>query len=97
MRKIATAKETHKLFKIKATCDGNGWDQGQRRPCYSLWEVDENDIQTRLHTDYGGTTDTYYGFTCPDCGCFTELDEKEIPPNVKIQARRYIDPAEIDN
>lgn len=92
MKKIASARENSEIFKIKATCSGSGWDQGSRVPCYSLWEVSAADIQKRTHTDHGGTTDAYYGFTCPECGCFTELDEKEIPYDIRTKARTYSTP-----
>lgn len=89
MRKLATSEQNPDLFKMKATCTGAGWDQGNRCPCYSLWEVTAKDIQRRTHTDYGGNTDTYYGFTCPDCGCFTELDKDDIPFDIRANAKNY--------
>jgi len=27
--------------------------------------------------------EVYYGFICPKCHCFTQIDEKEIPKEVK--------------
>lgn len=89
MKKLASAIENPKLFKIKATCDGNGWNQDGRTPCYQLWEITALDIRKRIHTDYGGGVDTYYGFVCPDCGCFTELDANEIPPEIKNNTKNY--------
>ena len=97
MKKIASARENSEIFKIKATCSGSGWDQGSRVPCYSLWEVSAADIQKRTYTDYGGSTDAYYGFTCPECGCFTELDKNEIPATIRNSARLYIDPTKQDD
>lgn len=95
-RKIATAKENTELFKIKVTCDGNGWDQDDHDPCYALWEATEADIYRRSHTDISECTDTYYGFICPDCGCFTELDAKKLPSRVKSKAKSYRSPWQSD-
>lgn len=93
MRKLATANENPDVYKIEATCDGSGWDQEGKVPCYQRWEVCASDIYYRNHTDYGGCTDTYYGFVCPECGCFTELDNRKIPTTVKHNAKKYIKPS----
>lgn len=90
MKKLADAKDNPQLWKTEATCSGKGWDQSGKIPCYALWEVTAKDIKKRSHTDYGGGTDTYYGFVCPDCGCFTELPEKDIPHEVRSHAATYI-------
>ena len=90
MKRLATANENPNAFKMQATCDGRGWNQNGRRPCLALWEITANDIRMRKHTDYSGETDSYYGFVCPDCGCFTELDPREIPLYVRNNAQEYI-------
>lgn len=95
-RKLATAKENTELFKIKVTCDGRGWDQDGHDPCYALWEATEADIYCRSSTDYSGFTDTYYGFICPDCGCFTEIDAKKLPGRIKARAKSYRNPWQSD-
>ncbi len=46
-KKLAVAQENMELFKIKVTCDGRGWDQGNHHPCYALWEATEEDICRR--------------------------------------------------
>ena len=66
MKKLATAEENPELFKMKAICSGEGWEQEERKPCYQLWEISALDIEKRSHTDYDGGTDTYYGFVCPE-------------------------------
>lgn len=95
-RKLASAQENTELFRIKVTCDGKGWDQDGHHPCYALWEATEADIRFRSHMDYGGTAEIYYGFVCPDCGCFTEIDAKKLPGNVKSKARPYSSPWQAD-
>ena len=89
MRKLAKANQNKNMFRMKATCDGNGWNQNGKTPCYQLWEITALDIKYRSHTDISGVTDIYYGFVCPECGCFTELDEQNIPSTVKSSAGRY--------
>ena len=89
MKLIAEAKDNQSLFKMEATCSGKGWNQDGKKPCFRLWEINASDIKSRKHTDISGETDVYYGFVCPTCGCFTELENKEIPMEVKNMARKY--------
>lgn len=89
---IAEANENPNLWKKQVTCTGEGWDQEGKVPCRRLIEIDERDVQYRNHTDYAGDTDTYYGFTCPACKCFTELMNSSIPTRVKSQAIEYTKP-----
>lgn len=77
-------------WKIERMCSGRGWDQNGKSPCRTLWQVEEDDIQFRIHKDYGGGSETYYGFTCPTCGCFTEIDTKDIPHFVKCHAKLFL-------
>lgn len=93
MRKLASASENPNIWKIEASCTGAGWQQS-RTPCNALYEINATDIKKRTHTDYGGGTDTYYGFVCPDCGCFTEISESKIPYNVRSHAPMYYKPSE---
>lgn len=88
MRKIASAKENPSIWKMEATCTGKGWQQ-IGTPCYSLFEINATDILKRTHTDMYGDTEEYYGFVCPDCGCFTEIQKDKIPYDVRSHARKY--------
>lgn len=88
MKLIAEAKNNPNLFKMEVTCSGKGWHQ-DGKPCYRLWEINAYDVKSRKHTDISGETDIYYGFVCPTCGCFTELNSKDIPMEVKNIAREY--------
>lgn len=100
MRQLTGAEaervKQEKLWKTQEICTGAGWNQNGRIPCGEVFEIDEMEIQRRSHSDYGGGSDTYYGFTCPVCGCFTELNEKQLPSYVKSKARPYI-PIESSN
>lgn len=64
-------------WSIEARCSGKGWEQRQK-PCYGKFKLVDGDIVKR--TCWG---EVYYGFICPDCHCFTQIDEKEIPKEVK--------------
>jgi hypothetical protein len=71
-------------------CSGYGWWQrGSKVPCGAKLEVESTDILKRCSTDISGITDTYYGFVCPICKCFTEVSESEIPFVVRSTAREY--------
>lgn len=89
MRKICNGTENPNQWKIEATCTGAGWDQNRKKPCNALFELNQRDIYKRTHLDYSGDSETYYGFICPDCGCFTELKENNIPSYVKSNAMIY--------
>lgn len=89
MKLIAEANENPELFTVKITCTGNGWDQGEKIPCGRLWEISGTDILKRNHTDYSGETDTYYGFVCPKCGCFTEIPLSKLTGFSTSMAKTY--------
>lgn len=89
MRLIATRENNIDKWSIQETCTGRGWDQNGKSPCLALFEIDASDIYARIHHDYGGGSDTYYGFVCPRCGCFTEISNRRLPSYVRANARRY--------
>ena len=70
-------------WSLKVTCTGKGW-LNKLNPCYSELELNNKDVVARNHMTYGDVSPTtYYGFFCPVCHCFTEVDEKLIPASVK--------------
>jgi len=89
MKKLADAKDNPNIFKIEQTCTGKGWDQGHRTPCFALWEISAVDIFKRKYTDMAGDTEITYGFLCPECGCFTELNAADLPREVKLHAKEF--------
>ncbi len=90
MKILAKAKDNPNLWRGEFTCTGDGWDQEGKTPCGCLLELQATDILYRKHTDLGGSTDTYYGFVCCKCGCFTEIPDKEIPYLVRTNfAKAY--------
>lgn len=88
MKVLKTGEENSKLWKIEDTCTGKGWDQGSNVPCGASLEISALDIQYRTHADYSGYTDTYYGFICPICKCFTEISTNDIPKYVLNSATK---------
>lgn len=82
-------------WSVNKVCSGKGWNQ-ETKPCNRLLNVSDYDIQYRDHTDYREGTDRHYEFTCPICGCFTEIDEKEIPSYAKNNASKYEEHRELN-
>lgn len=89
MKVIATADKNENIWKHQYTCTGKGWEQHGKHPCGALLEIEATDLFKRNHTDYSGCTDTYYGFECCECGCFTEINTKDIPNEVLHMAKKY--------
>lgn len=89
MKVLKEPEVNPELWKKEYTCTGRGWYQEGRTPCGCLLEVNIGDIQERSHTDLGGETDTYYGFTCCKCGCFTEISKDDVPLEFRNMIRKY--------
>ena len=67
-------------WEIEQKCTGAGNGDGG---CGARLLVAEDDLFITSHTDYGGDTDYYYTFTCPDCGRKTDIPTKNIPHAVQ--------------
>ena len=79
---------------MQVECTGGGWNQNEKVPCGSTLEINTDDLLKRewaKYPDYGGID---YGFICPICGCFTNIDEKSLTNNLKNMAKDY--PKDID-
>lgn len=87
MKVLALGKENPNLWTTQESCTGKGWAQ-DTKPCGALLEVSELDIISRKHKDMSGETDIYFGFKCPICGCFTELNPLNIPLYVRSRAQK---------
>lgn len=72
-------KGNYKLpyWSMEARCTGGGCGQ-KHKPCYSKWKLEDGDIVKR---ELLGVI--CYGFICPDCHCFTVLDDIGLPADVK--------------
>lgn len=64
-------------WSLDVRCSGKSWGQKQR-PCYGKFRLVDGDIVKRACMG-----EMCYGFICPDCHCFTEIDEKQIPEEVR--------------
>lgn len=91
MKVLKKGYENDKLWKTEKSCTGKGWEQeGNRHPCGALLEVSALDIYYRDHNFMGRGSERYYGFICPECNCFTEIDTDRIPDYVKNNSKEYI-------
>lgn len=97
MKLIAEADQNPELFSIKISCTGARWNQDNRTPCGRLWELNATDILKRNYTDYAGGSETYYGFVCPKCGCFTEIQSSELKGFPMSMAKSYVKPVYKDS
>lgn len=88
MKVLVESKNNQKIWKGKFTCTGRGWVQ-TGIPCRSILEVDATDLRTRLYTDLYQETTKYYGFVCPICGCYTEINARKLPEIAKRMAQPY--------
>lgn len=89
MEKLANGNENPNVWSLEASCTGEGWNQENKIPCNALFKLNQSDIYKRKYTDISGDTELFYGFICPDCGCFTELNASKIPSYVKSIAKDY--------
>lgn len=71
MKRIEEPKQT-----FIATCKKSG--------CGSKWKLTEEDIIKEKITKRNKCTINHYGFICPDCNHFTELD---LPEKIKYKAK----------
>lgn len=81
-RILKTAKQMMLGWKVPITCTGhithtnmNTFNSG----CYYLIEINARDIIKVLHNQGECEPEYSYGFICPNCKFFTEIDEKDIP------------------
>lgn len=83
MRVLKKGNYVDPNWSMEVTCTGKGW-LNVSNPCYSILELNSRDIVSRKYTSYGDDSPTtYYGFICPVCHCFTEVDEKLLPLEIK--------------
>jgi hypothetical protein len=76
---------------LKVECNGLKWNQNNKVPCGSLLEIDKDDVIKREWSKYPDYSGINYGFICPICGCFTELNEKDLPEGMEDYAKNYLD------
>lgn len=76
-------------WNIRLECTGKNGRQVSK-PCHSKLEIEDGDIYFRDYRSYGGSSsERFYGFICPVCGCFTEIEREKIPTIVRDFAKDY--------
>ena len=75
MKVIASAENNPNLWTAQVSCTGQGI-RNAMNSCGSLLEINMTDVVRSKYVDLGGVTEVYYYFTCPICGCKTELTGK---------------------
>jgi hypothetical protein len=89
--KILQQKSPFEDWKLEVICTGKYWDQDTKVPCGSKLEIEINDIIKRKWYKYPDYEGTSYGFICPVCGCFSEIEEKYLSMYIKNMAKDYSD------
>ena len=87
--KIIQERKPFETWSIQVDCTGGTWEQHEKVPCGSTLEINAEDIYKRgwfKYPDYDGTS---YGFVCPICGCFTDIDENILSKHLKNMAKEY--------
>lgn len=69
-----------KLEDVICTAEG-GYKKSA--PCYSVYDIEKNDIIRIIELDDFCDIISKYGFICQECFNFTEVDKKLIPKEVK--------------
>lgn len=87
--KILNQRYAGDNWSMKVDCSGYGWHQ-ENAPCTSNLEIDANDLLKREWSKYPDESGIAYGFVCPLCNCFTEIQLK-IDDNIKKLAKPYQD------
>jgi hypothetical protein len=87
--KILKERKPFEEWKRIVNCTGGDWNQGDKVPCGSTLQIDSNDLIKRKWFKYPDYEGVSYGFICPVCGCFTNLNENELPDHLKIIAKDY--------
>ena len=70
-------------WSLEIQCTGHGW-QNKNKPCFSVLKLNTDDIVKRSYRRYPSVSSSMsYGFICPKCHCFTEINEFLIPQFIK--------------
>lgn len=70
------------MFRMECQCKGGVWKD--EVPCGGRFVVTEEDLKVQtLYLMAGDWEKKVIGFECPDCGTFTEIDDKDIPEVIR--------------
>ena len=70
-------------WSLEVVCTGEGWNNFEKTPCFSILKLNKEDIYKRSYHQYEKGTKHTYGFICPVCHCFTEIDKSQISEYIK--------------
>ncbi len=70
---------------VECTGKGNKTSNAirDRKPCGAKINLTINDVFTTHNLDYAGKKPIHFTFKCPNCGSKTDLNDKELPREVK--------------
>jgi len=87
--KVIHAKKPFENWTLEIKCTGGNWRQDKKVPCGSLLEINANDLIKRAWFKYPDDGGTDYGFICPICGCFSEINKNLLTEHLKNMAKDY--------
>lgn len=78
--KVLQSGDPAGAWKEEVKCTGNG---NGNNGCGALLEVQAPDLFHTASFDYGGGSDHYITFSCPECNKWTDMKTHNIPYGVK--------------
>jgi len=89
--KVLQERKPFEDWTLEITCTGGNWRQEGKVPCNSMLEINADDLVKRKWFKYPDYEGIDYGFICPICGCFTNLDEKNLTKYLRDMAKDYFE------
>ena len=83
MKVLKKGKYKVRNWSLQVECTGESWNQKGKKPCHSILKLEDGDIVKREGSCTFEGDFIAYGFICPECKCFTEIDETKIPKEIK--------------
>lgn len=87
--KVIKERKPLEDWNLEVLCSGKNWNQNGKIPCGSTLEIDVNDLIKRKWSKYPDNNGVDYGFICPVCQCFTEIDNKNLSEHLKNIAKDF--------
>ena len=88
--KLLVEREPYEDWELEVDCTGGEW-RDDKVPCGSTSSINATDLVRRKWCKYPDDNGVDYGFICPKCGCFTNIDEKNLTKDLKTMAKDYIE------
>ena len=87
--KIIERKSPFEDWELEVSCTGKGWNQCDKVPCGSKLGIDVNDLVKREWFKYPDDSGAAYGFVCPVCDCYTEIENGILTEHLKNMAKDF--------